>query len=229
MKKRPMGANGTDVERRKSRRFPVLVPLEVSWRGPDGIGVKEEAFARQVNANGGFLKMSSYPTAGTRVTLANFLSAQTAEARVLAAPDSRPGVANGVVVEFIAPNEGFWGVDLQVNKTIVELQLLEDSLNREEIDVRLVREYREAMDLIRNTTETLQRVRTGKPRPSDERELVTDLAADKIQRISRLCTDVIADCDAGRVRPETKGLEELVQTTKHLNLRLKKILLGSTG
>src|SRR5215470_9288661 len=99
MKKRPMSADGTDVERRKTRRFPVVVPIEVSWRGPDGIAMTEDAVARQVNANGAFLKMSHYPGLGTRVTLANFLSAQAAEARVLAAPDSRPGVAKGIVVE----------------------------------------------------------------------------------------------------------------------------------
>src|ERR1700746_26929 len=123
IKKRPMTADGTSVERRKSRRFPVVVPIEVSWRGKDGIAVKEDAVARQVNANGGFLKMSSYPALGSRVTLANFLSAQTVEARVLAAPDSRQGVANGIVVELIASNESFWGVDLQVNKIAVELQI----------------------------------------------------------------------------------------------------------
>jgi hypothetical protein len=86
MKKRPMSADGTNVERRKSRRFPVIVPIEVSWRGPNGMALKEDAVARQVNEKGGFLKMSNYPMVGARVTLANFLSAQTAEARVLAAP-----------------------------------------------------------------------------------------------------------------------------------------------
>jgi hypothetical protein len=132
VKKRPMTADGTDVERRKTRRFPVVVPIEVSWRGTDGIAVKEDAVARQVNANGGFLKMSNYPVLGSRVTLANFLSAQTAEARVLAAPDSRQGVANGIIVELIVPSESFWGVDLQVNKAIVELQNLEKALQCEE-------------------------------------------------------------------------------------------------
>ena len=90
IKKRPMSADGTSVERRKSRRFPVVVPIEVSWRATDGIPVKEDAVARQVNANGGFLKMSNYPELGSRITLANFLSAQTAEARVLAAPALAP-------------------------------------------------------------------------------------------------------------------------------------------
>src|SRR5262244_3442127 len=151
MKKRPMSADGTDVERRKSRRFPVVVPVEVSWRGPNGMALKEDGVARQVNEKGGFLKMSNYPPVGTRVTLANFLSAQTAEARVLAARDSRPGVANGVVVELIVPSESFWGADLQVNKTIVELQTLEKALRGEEIDLRLVKEYRDAMDNMRST------------------------------------------------------------------------------
>ena len=41
IKKRPMGADGTSVERRKTRRFPVVIPIEVSWSGADGIAVKE--------------------------------------------------------------------------------------------------------------------------------------------------------------------------------------------
>src|SRR5215469_12496831 len=193
MKKRPMSADGKDLERRKTRRFPVVVPIEVSWRGPGGIAAKEDAVARKVNDRGGFLKMSSYPPVGARVTLANFLSAQTAEARVLAAPDSRPGVASGIVVELIVPNESFWGVDLQVNKTIIELQNLEKALKKEEIDLQLVREYRDAMDYIGSVTETLQRLRTCKPRGTDEGQLLSVLAANRIRRATSVCLDVIAD------------------------------------
>ncbi len=96
---------------------------------------------------------------GSRITLANFLSAQTAEARVLAAPHAREGVANGIVIELIVPNESFWGVDLQVNKTIVELQNLEKALQCEDIDLRLVKEYRDAVDYIRTAAGTLQQLR----------------------------------------------------------------------
>jgi hypothetical protein len=230
MKKRPMSADGTDVERRKSRRFPVVVPVEVSWRGPNGMALKEDAVARQVNDKGGFLKMSNYPALGTRVTLANFLSAQTAEARVLAAPDSRPGVASGIVVELIVPNESFWGVDLQVNKTMVELQNLEKALKAEEIDLRLVREYRDAMDYICSITETLRRLRTSKPQSSpqssphssDDRELLSALAMDRVRRASSVCLDVIADLDAGRIRPDSGTVEELVGAIQQLQQRLKQ-------
>jgi len=222
MKKRPMSADGTDVERRKSRRFPVVVPVEVSWGGPNGIALKEDAVARQVNDKGGFLKMSKYPSVGTRVTLANFLSAQTAEARVLAAPDSRPGVASGIVVELIVPNEAFWGVDLQVNKTIVELQNLEKALKTEEIDVGLLREYRDAMDHISGVTETLQRLRTSKPRASDDRDLLSALGKDRIRRATSVCLDVIADLEAGRIRQDSANVEELVRAIHQLQQRVKQ-------
>jgi hypothetical protein len=222
IKKRPMTADGTDSERRKSRRFPVVVPIEVSWRGKDGISVKEDAVARQVNANGGFVKMSTYPVLGSRVTLANFLSAQTAEARVLAAPDSRPGVANGIVVELIVPNESFWGVDLQVNKTILELQSLETALRSEDIDVHLMREYRNAVDNIRTITETLQHLRKCQSQGADNGELLSVLATDRIRRANNLCVEAVADLDAGHVRQESKPVDELKQAMQNLQQRLRQ-------
>jgi len=222
MKKRPMSADGTELERRKSRRFPVVVPIEVSWRGPDGLALKEDAVARLVNDKGGYLKMAKYPIVGTRVTLANFLSAQTAEARVLAAPDSRPGVASGIVIELIVPNESFWGVDLQVNKTIVELQNLEKTLKQEEIDLRLVREYRGAVDHIGSITETLQRLRTAKPRASDDGELFSILAEERIRRATSVCLDVITDVDAGRVRQNSAIVKEFLQAIQEVTQRLQR-------
>ena len=221
MKKRPMSADGTDLERRKSRRFPVVVPVEVSWRGPDGLALKEDAVARLVNDRGGYIKMSKYPVVGTRVTLANFLSAQTAEARVLAAPDSRPGVASGIVIELIVPNESFWGVDLQVNKTIVELQNLEKTLKQEEIDLRLLREYRDIIEHVSSITETLRRLRTSKPRASDDGELLSALAEERIRRATTVCLDVITDLDAGRIRQDSAVFEGLLIAIQNLHERVK--------
>src|SRR5580704_9827424 len=122
MARRGTSTDGSKVERRKSTRFPVTVPIEASWRGPDGIAIKQQAVAKQVNANGGMLEMANYPEVGSRITLTNFLSAEAAEARVLATPNSREGVSHGIIVELITHNEQFWGVNLQMKKTGVELQ-----------------------------------------------------------------------------------------------------------
>src|SRR5882672_11122179 len=101
MARRSTNADGSKVERRQKTRFNVNVPLEVSWRGPDNEVVKQEAVARQVNANGGLLEMAQQPEMGIRVTIANLISAESAEARVLATPNTREGVAHGIAVELI--------------------------------------------------------------------------------------------------------------------------------
>jgi hypothetical protein len=212
------------MERRKNHRFPVVVPIEVSWRGTDGIALKGDAVAREVNANGGFLKMSVYPELGSRVTLANFLSAQTAEARVLAAPHARQGVANGIIVELIIPNETFWGVDLQVKKTSVELQNLEKALQYGDIDLRLLKEYRDAVDYIQTAAGTVQQLRECQLRGLDDGELLSVLAAERIRRTTNFCLEVITDLDAGRVRNESKGVDELYRALEHLHDRLRRVV-----
>lgn len=221
IQKRPLGADGSKLERRKSRRFPVVVPIEVSWRGTGGIAVKAEAVAREVNANGGFLKMAVYPELGARVTLANFLSAQTVDGRVLAAPHTREGVANGIVVELIVPSESFWGVDLQVEKTSVELQSLEKALKCEGIDVRLLKEYRDAVDSIRKSAGTVKQLRQLQLRGLDDSELVAALAVDRIQRTVNLCAEVTADLDAGDVKSDSKAAEDLSRALENLSARLR--------
>ena len=219
--KRPMSADGSSVERRKSRRFPVVVPIEVGWSGADNVAVKQDAVARQVNANGGFLKMSIYPELGTRVMLTNFVSAQTADARVIAAPHAREGVANGVIVEFIVPNEKFWGVDLQVKKTIVELRNLEKALQCEDMDLRLVKEYRDAVDYMRTAAGTLEQLREHQFRNMDYSELLSTLATDRVRRTIALCLGVVADLDAGRLKNASKDVDELYQALGHVHEHLR--------
>jgi hypothetical protein len=220
-KKRPLSADGTKVERRKTRRFAVTIPVEVSWRGADGITVKEDAVARQVNAHGGYLKMSVYPEMGARVTLANFLSAQTAEARVIAAPHAREGVANGIIVELIAANESFWGADLQLEKAILELQNLERVLQSEEIDPRRAKEYQYLLSSIRMSMEAIQQLREGQRRGSDEGERFSALSVERVRRATDLCLELSEDIDAGRLNSESKGLAELFGALEHLCVRLR--------
>ena len=159
MARRGTSPDGSKTERRKTSRFLVTVPIEASWRGPDGIAIKEQAVAKQVNANGGLLEMTNDPEVGSRITLTNFLSAETAEARGLATPYSREGVSHGIIVELITPSESFWGVNLQVKKTSVELQRLEKSLRSEGIDPRLLNEFRDTVDYIRTASVAVQQLR----------------------------------------------------------------------
>lgn len=222
--RRPTSSDGAKVERRRSLRFAVAVPLETSWCGPDGKAVKADAIARQVNMRGGSLEMANYPEVGSRITLTNFLSAETAEARVLATPSSREGVSQGIVVELVVPSDKFWGVSIQVKKTVIELHSLEQSLLAEGIDLRLLGEFRDAAEFVRTVSTAVSGLRERQLQGRDDNDLVGLLTADRIHRATNLCLEVISDLDAGRVDHDTKGVDELYRSFEQACDRLKQLL-----
>jgi len=216
--------DGTKEERRKSYRFLVVVPIEATWRNPEGVPVLVQAVAKQVNANGGFLEMTIYPPVGSRITLTNFLSAESAEARVLATPSSREGVSHGIIVELITPSESFWGVNLQVKKTAVELQKLEKSLQAEGIDFRMLNEFRDTVDALRTTALAVQQLREFQLKGKDSTEIVSMLVADRVRRATNLCHELVADIDAGKMSRETKEVEGLYDALEQACDRVRHLL-----
>ena len=216
--------DGSKAERRKTYRFLVAVPVDASWRNSEGVPVLAQAIAKQVNGNGGFLEMTQYPAVGGRITLTNFLSAETAEARVLATPNSREGVAHGIVIELITPSESFWGVNLQVKKTSVELQKLEKSLQAEGIDFRLLNEFRDTVDTLRTTALAVQQLREFQLKGRDDSEIVSLLVADRVRRATNLCHELVADIDAGKMSRETKEVDELFDSLEQACDRLRHLL-----
>lgn len=216
--------DGSKVERRKTSRFLVAVPIEASWRNSEGIPVLVHAIAKQVNSNGGFLEMAMYPSVGSRIMLTNFLSAESAEARVLATPSSREGVSHGIIIELITPSESFWGVNLQVKKTAVELQKLEKSLQAEGIDFRLLSEFRDTVDTLRTTSLAVQQLREFQLRGRDDTEIISMLVADRVRRAISLSHDLVADIDAGKMGRETKDLDQLFDSLEQACDRLRYLL-----
>src|SRR5580692_2756442 len=201
--------DGSKAERRKTYRFLVAVRVDASWRNAEGVPVLVPAIAKQVNANGGFLEMTEYPAVGGRITLTNFLSAESAEARVLATPNSREGVSHGIIVELITPSDKFWGVNLQVKKTSVELQKLEKSLQAEGIDFRLLNEFRDTVDTLRTTALAVQQLREFQLKGHDDSEIISMLVADRVRRATNLSHELVADFDAGKISHSIKGVDEL--------------------
>jgi hypothetical protein len=216
--------DGSKAERRKSYRFLVAVPVEASWRNSEGIPVLVQAVAKQVNGNGGFLEMTIYPSVGSRITLTNFLSAESAEARVLATPSSREGVSHGIVVELITPSESFWGVNLQVKKTSVELQKLEKSLQSEGIDFRLLNEFRDTVDTLRTTALAVQQLRELQLKGRDDSEIISMLVADRVRRATNLSHELVADFDTGKISHGSKGIDELYDSLEQVCDRLRHLL-----
>jgi hypothetical protein len=216
--------DGSKAERRKTNRFLVAVPIDASWRNPEGVPILVPAIAKQVNGNGGFLEMTQYPAVGSRITLTNFLSAESAEARVLATPSTREGVSHGIVIELISPSESFWGVNLQVKKTSIELQKLERSLQAEGIDFRLLNEFRDTVDAVRTTALAVQQLREFQLKGQDPGEIVSLLVANRVRQATNLCHELVADIDAGKMSSKTKAVDELYHSLEQTCDRMRHLL-----
>ena len=224
--RRGTSSDGSKEERRKSSRFLVAVPIEATWRSSDGVPVVAQAVAKQVNGNGGFLEMAVYPDVGGRINLTNFLSGESAEARVLATPNSREGVAHGIIIELITPSDSFWGVNLQVKKTSVELQKLEKTLQSEGIDFRLLNEFRDTVDSIRTTALAVQQLREFQLKGRDDTEIVSMLVTERVRRATNLCHELVADIDGDKVNRETKEIDELCEALEQACDRLRHLVKG---
>ena len=83
--------------------------------------------------------------------------------------------------------------------------------------MRLMREYRDAIDHICGIMETLCRLGTSNPLPSEDREVLSSLAIDRVRRFISFCLDVVADLDAGGIRPDSINVEELTRAIHDLS------------
>ncbi|HEX2664793.1 MAG TPA: hypothetical protein VHM93_18320 [Candidatus Acidoferrum sp.] len=110
------------TERRRSSRFPVVIPVEVKWREPGGGLFKESAEAKEVNAQGGLLDMKTYPWVSGNLELTNLLSGQSTRARLVGIRHSEDGAFLGVAVALVFPSESFWDVDVKLTKAGADLE-----------------------------------------------------------------------------------------------------------
>ncbi len=206
------------VKQRRSKRFLVVVPAEVKWHGPGGMSIKENAQAEEVNAQGGLLRMETYPNVGDIIELTNLLSTESAEGRVLGIRRSAEDVVRGVAVELLVPSETFWGVNFLLKKNTAELLKLGQSLESNGIDLRLLREFRDAVDYIRGTAWAMEdwEQRQG---PDTVLSLLT---TERIRRATHLCNELAAELEACEVSFGTKGIAEFYRAIDRVSQRLER-------
>jgi hypothetical protein len=218
----------TGPEHRRSSRFPVVIPLEVNWRESNGTQRKENAQATEVNAHGALLRMKTYPTTGTAVTLTNVLTRQTVEARSASIRRGRTGEVQGVAVELLAPNEVFWGLNFQLRKASAELLKLEQGIKSGEIDPTILREFRDAVDYVRKTAWAVQEWRERQITHRDPSTVLSLLTLERIRRATTLTHDLLSDLKTQDVSHRTEGIPELARAVEQLHRQLSDYFRRAT-
>ena len=211
-------------ERRRSSRFAAVIPVEVKWQEPSGKIFKEAAQAKEVNSQGGLLDMKIYPWVGGHLELTNLLSGESTRARVVGTRYSEDGAFLGVAAALVVPNESFWGVNFQLRKTSADLAKLEQTIKSGGVELRILREFRDAVDYVRKTAWAVQEWQERQRHERDPQTVLPLLAAERIRRVTQLSKAITADLTAHEVTRETTGMDELFRTIEILHQRVADLL-----
>lgn len=206
--------------KRRSRRFPLISPVEATWQEPDGKIFREAGQATEVNAQGALLEMKIYPVAATQIELTNLVTHETSQARVVGLRRNTEGRLLGVAVELFVPSETFWGRNLQLKKTCADLVRLEYEMRSGPFDPRVLREFRDAVDNVRKTAWAVQEWQERQSRQQDPLTVLPLLTAEGIRRASQLCDAINTGLAAHEVARQTVGIDEFFQSVERVRQSL---------
>jgi hypothetical protein len=95
------------------------------------------------------------------------------------------------------------------------------------IDLRLLKEYRDAAEYVRTSAGAVKQLRDCQLQGRSDAEVVSFLSTERIRRTTSLCLEVLADLEAGRVTADTKGVEEFYRSLEQTLACLRPLLMRS--
>ncbi len=218
-------------ERRRARRFSLVVPVEVEWIDLAGVGFKEEARARNVNDHGALLHMKKYPRLNSEVVLKNCLTRESKQARLTGIRRGKAGELLGVIVELLVPSETFWGLTFQLQRSTAELLEIERALQSRDIDFRVLRELRGAVEYLRETASAVHQWQDLQLEGGDAYSVLPVVTEVRLRRAGQLFDELASDLDAMEVTDSNEGLDGVALAVDRLYKRLARraVTLKASG
>jgi hypothetical protein len=115
----------------------------------------------------------------------------------------------------------------RLQSATAELQQLEQLVQSGDLDGRVLREFRNAVDHIRKTTFAVQQW-VGLKNSGDPYAVLPKLSAERVRRATQLMTDLVLDLQTLDVGLETEGIAELFAAVDDLHRRLAAMLNRET-
>ena len=219
----------TQATRRRSDRFPVAIPVRVKWNSSEGGTIQADAEAIEANAHGAMLQMKTCPPVGTYIDLSHSSSGETVKARVVGLRYSKERALPAVAVELGAASETFWGLTFRLRKAGVELQKLAQVIKSGDIDSRVLREFRDAVDHIRKTAWVVQEWQERHVHQRDAQTVLTLLVTERIRRATQLNNDLATDLIAQELSHEIDGISALFCAVERVHTYLAGVFSRQSG
>jgi uncharacterized protein YhaN len=101
------------------------------------------------------------------------------------------------------------------------------SQNKSEIDSRVLQEFRQSLNHLRETTSAIRQWIDLRTRKGDPFSVLSALSAERVRRGTELCRNVVIDLDSGDVTFQTAGIDELARAVRDLSERLARVVKSS--
>src|SRR6266566_3515403 len=192
------------------------------WKQRRKFGLKRQA-SFVASENSVLLLRESLDRPSARSVVRYFVAANKSKSK---APPAEGGQRRSGRFPILVPSESFWGLTFRLKRTTAELKKLDEVIRSGDIDPRVLREFRDAVDYVRKTAWAVQE---WQERQFQHRETATVrplLMAERIRRAAHICTAVSSDLKNHDIAPETACLEALFQATLRLYLDLA-VLFGN--
>ena len=105
-----MTSSRTMLERRRSSRVLIRIPVKIFSDGTDGRPLDTPAEAVAISRYGALLRAPFQPPLGSRIEVLNSISRETQEFRVIRVSDPKDDGSFELGVEILYPMGNFWGI-----------------------------------------------------------------------------------------------------------------------
>ena len=117
-------------------------------------------------------------------------------------------------------------VSVRLQATTDELRELEQLIQPSDIDSRMLRDFRGAVDHVCTTARAVKQWVELRERGSDPYPVLPLLATERVRRTTQLSRDLDLDLQTAEVSIETEGLGDLFQAVDGLHRRLAPLFKG---
>ncbi len=119
-------------------------------------------------------------------------------------------------------------MSVQITRTISELNQVEQALVVDRVDPRIIAQFHDAVEHIRQTAWSAVQWAELDSSGGDPFEVLPQLEAERLHMLRKLAHNINADVDAGSISRLTEGISDVYEVVQALYRRLRKIVMDGT-